>query len=53
MAEDVEINGMFGIMTENDIAWVDLEARKVYHLHSEDVTGDELLKVAQSVFNCS
>jgi hypothetical protein len=50
VAEDVEINGMFGIMTENDIAWVDLEARKVYHLHSEDVTGDELLKVAQSVF---
>ena len=46
---EVEVNGMFGIADKQDIAWADPERHIVYHLHSEDVTGDELLKIAQSI----
>ena len=49
--EEVEINGMFGIATNLDIAWADPEKHVVYHLHSNDVLGEELLKVAQSIRN--
>lgn len=49
VGEEIEINGMFGIATNCDIAWADPERHVVYHLHSEDVLGDELLKVAQSI----
>lgn len=47
--EEVEIDGMFGLATENDIAWADPDKHIVYHLYSEDITGDELMKVAQSI----
>ena len=47
--EEVEVNGLFGIASNCDIAWADPERHVVYHLHSEDVMGDELLKVAQSI----
>lgn len=47
--EEVEINGMIGLATENHIAWADPEKHVVYHLYSEDITGDALLKVAQSI----
>jgi len=47
--EEVEINGMFGLAAKNHIAWADPETHVVYHLYSEDVTADELLKVAQSI----
>ena len=46
---EVEINGMFGIADQQDIAWADPEKHIVYHLHSEDVTAEELLKIAQSI----
>ena len=49
VAEDVEICGMVGIMTEQHIAWADPETHKVFHLYSEDVTGEALLEVARSV----
>lgn len=49
VGEEVEINGMFGIADKNDIAWADPEAHVVYHLHSEDISEDELLKIAQSI----
>lgn len=49
VGEEIEINGMFGIATNCHIAWADPERHIVYHLHSEDVLGDELLKVAQSI----
>lgn len=47
--EEVKIGGLFGLATENHIAWADPESHVVYHLSSETVTGDELLKVAQSI----
>ena len=47
--EEVEINGMFGLATENHVVWADPETHRVYHLTSEDVIGEELLKVAQSI----
>ena len=47
--EEIEINGLFGIATNCDIAWADPENHVVYHLHSEDVMGEELLRVAQSM----
>lgn len=46
---EVEINGMFGIADQQDIAWADPEKHIVYHLHSEDITGEELLKIAKSI----
>lgn len=49
VGQETEVNGMFAIMTDKDIAWADPETHRVYHLHSEDVTGTELLKVAQSI----
>ena len=49
VAEDVEICGMVGIMTQQHIAWADPDTHKVFHIYSEDVTGDELLEVARSV----
>lgn len=47
--EEMEINGMFALVTGNHIAWADTEKHVVYHLTSEDVLNDELLKVAQSI----
>lgn len=47
--EEVEVNGMFGLTTEHHVVWADPAVHKVFHLHSEDITGDELLKVAQSI----
>lgn len=49
VGEEVEINGMFGIVTDEDIAWANPKKHVVFHLHSENITGDELLKVAQSI----
>lgn len=49
VGEEVEINGMFGLAIGNHIAWADPETHVVYHLYSEDVIGEELLKVAQSI----
>lgn len=47
--EEIEINGLYGLAAENDIAWADPEKHVVYYLHSEDVGGEELLRVAQSI----
>ena len=41
--------GMFGIMTDNHIAWADPQRKVVYHMYSETVTGEALLDVALSV----
>ena len=49
VGEEVEIGGMFGIVTDSDIAWADPENHRVFHLYSKDVTGQELLQVAQSI----
>ena len=49
VGEEVEINGMYGIATGNHIAWADPETHRVFHLTSEDILGDDLLKVAQSI----
>ena len=49
VAEDVEISGMVGIQSDNHIAWADDTTHQAFHLYSEDVSGEELLKVAQSV----
>ena len=49
VGEEVEINGLFGVAASCDVAWADPERHVVYHLHSEDVMGEELLKVAQSI----
>ena len=49
VAEDVEICGMVGIMTEQHIAWADPDTHQVFHIYSEDVTGQALLEVARSV----
>lgn len=49
VGDEVEISGMYGLATENHIAWADSESHVAYHLHSKDVTGEELLKVAQSI----
>lgn len=49
VGDEVEINGMYGIAAENHIAWADPENHVVYHLTSEDILGDDLLKVAQSI----
>ena len=47
--EQIQVDEMFGLMTDKHIAWADPENDRVFHLYSKDVTGDELLKVAQSV----
>ena len=51
--EEVEVCGMFGLATENDVVWAEPETHRVFHLYSKDVTGDELLKVAQSIVEIS
>lgn len=48
--EEVEINGLFGYAGENDVVWADAERHVVYHLHSKEITGEELLKVALSIY---
>ena len=49
VGEEVEINGMYGIASGNHIAWADPATHRVFHLTSEDILGDDLLKVAQSI----
>ena len=49
VGDEIEINGMYGLATDNRIAWADPETHVYYYLFSEDVTGEELLKVAQSI----
>lgn len=49
VGDEVEINGMYGIASGNHIAWADPETHRVFHLTSEDILGDDLLKVAQSI----
>ena len=49
VGEEIEVCGMFGIMTDNHIAWADPQRKVVYHMYSETVTGEALLEVAQSV----
>lgn len=47
--EEIEVDGMFGLMTDEDITWADTKKDHVFHLYSEDVFPEELLKVAQSI----
>lgn len=47
--EEVEVNGMFGLTTEHHVVWADPAVHKVFHLYSENITDEELLKVAQSI----
>jgi len=49
VAEDIEVSGMVGIQSVSHIAWADDTTHQAFHLYSEDVSGEELLKVAQSV----
>ena len=49
VGEEITINGMFGIASTHDIAWADPETHRVFHLHSKDISPEELLKVAQSI----
>ena len=49
VAEEIQINGMFGYVRRNHIAWADPDKHVVYHLYSDDITADELLKVALSI----
>ena len=49
VGEEVEINGIYGIASGNHIAWADPATHRVFHLTSEDILGDDLLKVAQSI----
>lgn len=49
VGDEIEINGMYGLVTGNRVVWADPEAHVFYYLHSEDVIGEELLKVAQSI----
>lgn len=49
VGDEIEINGMYGIATDKHIAWADPETHRVFHLTSEDITGTDLLKVAQSI----
>lgn len=49
VGQEVEINGMYGIASGNHIAWADPESHQVFHLTSEDILGDDLLKVAHSI----
>lgn len=51
--EEVEVCGMFGLATEEHIVWADPAVHKVYHLTSEDITGEELFKVACSIIENS
>lgn len=49
LGEEVEVCGMFGLATDRHIVWADPENHVVYHIYSKEVTGEELLKVAQSI----
>ena len=49
LGDEIEVSGMYGLAIGNHIAWADPEKHVVYHLTSEDVLGEELLKVAQSI----
>ena len=49
-AEEIQVNGMFGYVRRNHIAWADPHKHVVFHLYSEDLSGEELLEVARSVF---
>lgn len=51
IGEETEINGMFALVTGNHIAWADPERHVIYHLTSEDILDEELLKVARSITN--
>lgn len=53
LGEETEIHGMFALATGNHIAWADPEKHVVYHLTSEDVLDEELLKVARSITGSS
>lgn len=46
---EVEINGMYGLAAEHDVAWADPEKHIVFHLNSKELSGEELLKIAQSI----
>ena len=47
--EEVEVCGMFALATEEHVVWANPSVHKVYHLTSEDITGEELFKVACSI----
>jgi hypothetical protein len=49
VGDEIEINGMYGLATDNRIVWADPETHVYYYLYSEDVIGIELLKVAQNI----
>ena len=49
VGEETEIGGMYALVTGNHIAWADPESHTVFHLTSEDVLGEDLLRVAQSI----
>ena len=49
VGDEVEVSGMFGIAAETDVAWADPKTHTVFHLYSKDITGNELIKVAQSI----
>ena len=49
-AEEIQVNGMFGYVRRSHIAWADPHKHVVFHLYSEDLSGEELLEVARSVF---
>jgi len=47
--KEAEVCGMYGLITGNHIAWADPDRHVVYHIYSEDLTGEELLTIAQSI----
>lgn len=49
VGDEIEINGMYGLSTDNRIVLADPETHVYYYLYSEDVTGEELMKVAKSI----
>ena len=49
VGEEGEICGMYALITGNHIAWADTERHVVFHITSEDVLDEELLKVAKSI----
>ena len=49
VSEEIQINGMFGYVRRYHIAWADPDKHVVYHLYSDDIIGEELLKVALSI----
>lgn len=49
--EEVEVGGMYGLMAENHVTWADPETHVVYHMYSQDVSAEEMLKVARSIYS--